>query len=333
MDILDIIRQYDLAKTNAQRLALDAEKNVKFELNGDTCGVFTGRDGKMRWQDFENPSRRGDAIELIRILEGCSFKEALRILDVAMIPHRPSFEVSKQAPVIREPDEIDRRNVAAVKAEMTRGKHLRNSLAARGIEIDDLPDDLIQRLGFITSCTLISTSKGTPYKVGGIVFDYGDSCKIRRVSVLNGTYSFTPSWGGKNISVGPNRLFNPEALMGCTGPVFITEGELDALTVISNGYRAVSIPGVMNYRLLLDKLTADGLKPALIIAVDTDPAGQRCCKNLEGGLRQLGISYILMNGYDGCKDLNEWFMKDPYECACGMAKAARIALKQMKHNQ
>ena len=327
MNIYDIIRQYGLAKTSDQLSALYREKGVKFDLDGDTCGVFTGRDGKIRWQDFKNSSLRGDAIDLIRYLEKCSYVEAKQRLGLESEDRSHSYSAKVSNVIVkREPDEIDKENIAAIRAAMTRSIHIRNSLACRGIDYDNLPKDVADKIGFVTSCRLKSKSKGSMYTIEGIVFDNGDCCKIRKVSIIDGNYSFTPSWGQKNMSIGPNSLFNAEALLDSSNPVFVTEGELDALSVIGNGYKAVSIPGVMNTRLLLSKLAEENLKPMIIIAVDVDAAGLECRELLESKLSELGIKHITMASYGGYKDLNEWMMKDPHGCREGLARAVDIIL-------
>lgn len=80
---------------------------------------------------------------------------------------------------------------------------------------------------------------------------------------------------------GPSALFNPEALADSTQPVFIVEGEIDALSIIDLGYNALGLGGLGNITKLLQEVEARQPSQPLIIALDNDEAGQRKQAELE----------------------------------------------------
>lgn len=104
-------------------------------------------------------------------------------------------------------------------------------------------------------------------------------------------------------------LYNEESLSSGTGPVVITEGEIDALSVMQAGYlRAVSLP---------DGWTVDGGKrevlvqaetllrqaPFVIVAGDNDEAGQSLPRTVANILTGHDVRYATWP--DGCKDAND----------------------------
>lgn len=104
-------------------------------------------------------------------------------------------------------------------------------------------------------------------------------------------------------------LYNEDALTVGQGPIVITEGEIDALSVMQAGYaRAVSLP---------DGWTAEGGKrdvlvsaetllrqaPYVIVAGDNDEAGQSLPRTVSNILAGHDVRYAVWP--DGCKDAND----------------------------
>ena len=67
-----------------------------------------------------------------------------------------------------------------------------------------------------------------------------------------------------------------------TEPVFIVEGEFDALSLQEIGFDAVSIGSTSNITRLADHLNADRntMTRPVIVCLDADEAGQKAAKNL-----------------------------------------------------
>ncbi|SEU02844.1 toprim domain-containing protein [Paracoccus homiensis] len=104
-------------------------------------------------------------------------------------------------------------------------------------------------------------------------------------------------------------LFNEDCLRDGDGPVVITEGEIDALSVMQAGYtRAVSLP---------DGWTADGGKrqvlidveaqlraaPYVIVAGDNDEAGASLPRTVANIIPGHDVRYVRWP--EGCKDAND----------------------------
>lgn len=106
-------------------------------------------------------------------------------------------------------------------------------------------------------------------------------------------------------------LFNPAALHTTTNkPIFITEGEIDALSVEEVGGAAVGLGSLSNAKLLLSYLQANG-KPSsfLVLALDNDDKGQEASRKLAAELSKMGIDHFAYNPYGKCKDANEALTK------------------------
>ena len=113
-------------------------------------------------------------------------------------------------------------------------------------------------------------------------------------------------------------VFNSDAILhSCESgkPVFVTEGELDALSVISAGGKAVALRGkeITGFDFALDAaVKKTGKKPIVVLACDNDDAGMKANRALENLLKSKGIdSYCLNILYCGFKDPNEALSNTP----------------------
>ncbi len=105
--------------------------------------------------------------------------------------------------------------------------------------------------------------------------------------------------------VGAVHIFNSNALQTAQKPIFIVEGELDALSIIDVGGEAIALGSTSNVRRLLEILEKQKPMQSLIIAPDNDEAGQKALKQLADGLDSLGIEYYTINFTKPYKDANE----------------------------
>ena len=122
-------------------------------------------------------------------------------------------------------------------------------------------------------------------------------------------------------------LFNTKALQNDTGrPVFITEGAIDALSIIEAGGEAVALNSTSNTRKLLEKIRTQRTRSTLILCLDNDAAGAKATAELETGLKELNISYITADICGGYKDPNEALKADKLAFT-GAIKAAESAAK------
>jgi Replicative DNA helicase len=109
--------------------------------------------------------------------------------------------------------------------------------------------------------------------------------------------------------VGKVQIFNKEVLKTADKPVFIVEGEIDALSIIEAGGEAVALGSISNIQKLVDLLK--GVKPQkpLIIALDNDNAGQNASVKLCDALQTLEVPFYRCNPCGDYKDANEALMR------------------------
>lgn len=111
---------------------------------------------------------------------------------------------------------------------------------------------------------------------------------------------------------GAVQLFNPVALTRAAenAPVFIVEGEIDALSIIEAGGEAVATGSTSNTHKLLEYIEEHGTKATLLLCPDNDEAGQRAGRELAEGLQGLNIAHLKIDITGGHKDANEALTSD-----------------------
>lgn len=114
----------------------------------------------------------------------------------------------------------------------------------------------------------------------------------------------------KKMKVGNAHLLNEIALENATQPIYIVEGEIDALSIIDVGGEAIGLGSISMIDALL-KTTAEH-KPVqpLVIALDNDGPGQTATEKLIHGLEAQEISFYRYNPCGQYKDANESLMND-----------------------
>lgn len=107
------------------------------------------------------------------------------------------------------------------------------------------------------------------------------------------------------------QIFNAEAISSAASPVFIVEGEIDALSIIEVGGEAIALGTTTMAKAFLNKLD-EGARPTqpLVIALDEDEAGRRASEELEEGFLKRGIKYFKASPHGKYKDPNEALVND-----------------------
>ena len=110
---------------------------------------------------------------------------------------------------------------------------------------------------------------------------------------------------------GEVHLFNTRDLYNADDrPVFITEGEIDAISVIEAGGLATALGSTTNWKSLVDLLRDKRTNNTLILCLDNDDSGRAATKELAAALQGLNISYISADIAAGYKDPNEALTAD-----------------------
>lgn len=113
----------------------------------------------------------------------------------------------------------------------------------------------------------------------------------------------------KQNSPGKISLFNIAALRTSTKPLYIVEGEIDAMSIIDVGGEAIATCSTSNIHSFLEALknaiSEQAAVMPLIIAFDDDEAGQKATAELVKGLQELHKEYCIYRPHTGYKDANE----------------------------
>ncbi len=172
-------------------------------------------------------------------------------------------------------------------------------LTSRGISLETATKYLI---GYDTQATPYGEKNKTRWK--GLIIPTSKSSYIIR--------NIDPAADKKQRygKVGEAKLFNSKALKGASSPIVITEGEIDALSIIEVGGEAVGLGSTSNAGKLIEALKITKAAQPLIIALDNDPEGEKASEELSQSLRELKLPFYVWNLYGEAKDANEALQRD-----------------------
>lgn len=160
------------------------------------------------------------------------------------------------------------------------------------------------------------------HKLGYITPELAKKYGLQANSVLipystgkEGVYNYyiTRSTEGKEYrkpkaeAAGSEPLYNLPALYEPTdAPLFVTEGQIDALSIMEYEHAdAVAVGGVGINKLLQAIEGIEGFQRPLIIATDADERGKETCRKLLHELKGRAIKAAAYEHIDGYKDIND----------------------------
>jgi replicative DNA helicase len=111
------------------------------------------------------------------------------------------------------------------------------------------------------------------------------------------------------VKEGISELFNKDALQGDI-PVFIVEGEIDALSIIEVGSQAVALGSTGNKRKFMELCQTTPPTTPIILSLDNDDAGKRTQSEIADALKRAGITFTEQDASIGYKDPNEALKTD-----------------------
>ena len=115
----------------------------------------------------------------------------------------------------------------------------------------------------------------------------------------------------QKLRVGEVKLFNLDALKQNQQPVYVVEGEIDALSIIDAGGQALALCSTSNWKKLIEIVKAQPPEMPLIITLDNDKAGKGSIENLAEGFNKINFfSYRHYSLPESYKDANEFLMSD-----------------------
>lgn len=120
----------------------------------------------------------------------------------------------------------------------------------------------------------------------------------------------------KKVKEGRVHIFNEQAL-DKNQPIFIVEGEIDALSIMETGHaQAIGLGSVANINIFKQAINRakrqrpDDFYPTMLIALDNDDAGKRATNRIRVMLDSLHVTNYTVNVARGCKDANEALIND-----------------------
>lgn len=277
--------------------------------------VFTGRTGEQRWK-CHGCGTGGTAIDLIQTVTGGSVREAFEALGAPVLdpPSRPSW----QRPGIPTPipgDALDTRVLERWVAASERrlweptGAHAREWLTNRGL---NEPVLRANRIGFDPGAGRRGKTVGIPGTAGVVlpVLDWAGRAvyaQLRNFGAPTAPKYLNPSSQVAAMpAVAPVR---PPADPHTRQAVFVCEGIIDALTVAQAGWRACAVLGASNTSpRVAAELLARYPGRNLIVAFDTDTAGQTGAQRLHDALTKAGGAGMsqTIDVPDKAGDINGW---------------------------
>lgn len=136
--------------------------------------------------------------------------------------------------------------------------------------------------------------------------------------------------GYTKSKVGSIQLFNKKALYTATKPIFVVEGELDALSIIEVGGEAVALGTTSKSKALLAMLKEKAPAAPIILALDNDEAGRKANAELVAGLQGLNIRFYSSNPCGQYKDANEALQLDREAFTIAVAEAEQVQDEEAK---
>lgn len=125
----------------------------------------------------------------------------------------------------------------------------------------------------------------------------------------------------------PVILFNEDALNQKRYPVFVVEGEIDAISIEELGYPSVALGSASNIGLISERTDLNELEYPLIVALDNDDTGKKKSHDLCSRLEKKGIQYVTLDTlYGDYKDANECLIHEPDQFKKRLESAIMLSL-------
>ena len=155
--------------------------------------------------------------------------------------------------------------------------------------------------------------------------------KWKAAIIPTGYYSYVarntdPEAKDRYRKTGETVPLNILALQKAQKPIFITEGEIDALSIIEAGGEAIGLGSAANINKFVNNyLKQQKPEQPLILALDNDEAGEKAAEALSKELEGLNISFYREDLYNGEKDANAALLADRKAFETAITRAERRA--------
>lgn len=273
-------------------------------------GAFSIMENNIKWKCF-SCDQSGDVLDLIGFIEGIDdFSTQLKIAsELFNIPLDSYYPNNPPHPSLnmkgKKMLENEKQDFMKFYEEANENIHKTDYAHKRG-----LSDNLIKRfkIGYVEDWRHPSSSENVS-RSPRLIIPITKSSYFARDTRMD-----IPEFQKKyeKMKVGGSNIFNANALKKQSNqPIFVVEGEIDALSIMEVGGIAIGLGGTSNTDLLLKGLEKNNYKKPLLISMDNDSAGKKCQEKLIQSLKKKGISYSIVKLTRGeCKDANEMLIKD-----------------------
>lgn len=112
------------------------------------------------------------------------------------------------------------------------------------------------------------------------------------------------------MKVGAIHIFNIPALYEASKPIFVVEGEIDALSIIDAGGEAIALGSINQRNYFAQMVTNKKPVQPLIIALDNDEKGKKATLELKEMLDRAGVKAFVADICGKYKDANEALNQD-----------------------
>ena len=134
---------------------------------------------------------------------------------------------------------------------------------------------------------------------------------------------------------GASPIYNKKALINAKKPIFIVEGEIDAISIVEVGGEAVGLGSTANWRSFVKLVQKYRPKYPLIISLDNDEEGTKTADEMTAELNKLDIAFYRINIAGEQKDPNAALVADREAFTMAVRNAENIeqeALEAEKEN-
>ena len=262
-------------------------------------GAFTITDTGDNWKCFAC-NEGGDIFDLVGKKRGLTgYKEQLDYLKGL---YGYSLEANNNyVPPVRKEQQEEEQETDYTNFFLEANKNIEKTDYHRGISLDTLNKF---KIGYIENW---KNPNGKGQETPRLIIPTSNYTYLAR-----DTRQIIPEWQQNftKLKVGGSPLFNPEALTNKDKPIYIVEGEIDALSIIDAGGEAVGLGSIGNIHLLENTIRNSEIHQPLIISMDNDKAGQDASNELQEALSSLEVEHYTYDVCNGYKDANEALNKD-----------------------
>ena len=122
--------------------------------------------------------------------------------------------------------------------------------------------------------------------------------------------------------------FNREALQTAEKPIFVEEGEIDALSIMEAGGVAIAFGSATYIKRFVEELKESRPTQPLILDGDNDKDGKEAIDNLQAELDALAIPYYRYSTTGSYKDANERLIADRQGLIESIAQGEALAMQE-----